>query len=456
MFVLAIFDLTTSNLPWIMELTFQVPMQYCSLQHWTLLLSPDTLTTVHHFHSGSTSSFLLGLFLCSSLVAYWTPIDLRGSSFSVISFLPFCTVHGVLKARLLKWFSIPFSSGPCFVRILHHEQSVLHGPTGLAHNFIKLHKAVIHVIILVSFLWLWFSFCLPSDWWGWDLCSLPDGRDWLLGKLDFSLMGKTMLNKSLIQFSVDGWVCVWPIVWPEDLPKGLLEAQGTSQDGCCQCPWPCNRPVSTHAPTSDSRALTDKSDSVSCGVTAPFSWGTQVFICVLWEFVSPVLWKFCNQILITFIVKFPGNSQSLCWIPRLGSLLWSLELSKQWENFFGIIVLQFVDCPLGDSVVGLMVISSKMMYANTLSMPGLLLPKPQSLWQAAADPCLHRRPQTRVSLAQGLVGVSVPLPGGPGATSFCLCSSPLRGMRFDFKCDSALPAIVLPLLYLWTWDICSW
>ena len=36
-FTLAISCLTTSNLPWFMDLTFQVPMQYCSLQHWTLL-----------------------------------------------------------------------------------------------------------------------------------------------------------------------------------------------------------------------------------------------------------------------------------------------------------------------------------------------------------------------------------------------------------------------------------
>ena len=33
-FTLAISCLTTSNLPWFMDLTFQVPMQYCSLQHW--------------------------------------------------------------------------------------------------------------------------------------------------------------------------------------------------------------------------------------------------------------------------------------------------------------------------------------------------------------------------------------------------------------------------------------
>ena len=34
------------------------------------------------------------------------------------------TVHGVLKARMLKWFAIPFSSVLCFVRILHHDLSL--------------------------------------------------------------------------------------------------------------------------------------------------------------------------------------------------------------------------------------------------------------------------------------------------------------------------------------------
>ena len=34
---------------------------------------------------------------------------------------------------------------------------------GMAHSFTELDKAVVHVVRLVSFLWLWFSFCLPSD-----------------------------------------------------------------------------------------------------------------------------------------------------------------------------------------------------------------------------------------------------------------------------------------------------
>ena len=44
-------------------------------------------------------------------------------------FLPFHAVHGVPKARIPKWFAVPFSSGPRFVRILHHDLSVLGGPT---------------------------------------------------------------------------------------------------------------------------------------------------------------------------------------------------------------------------------------------------------------------------------------------------------------------------------------
>ena len=62
MFILAISCLTTSNLPWCMDLTSQVPLQYCSLQHWTLLPSPVTSTNGHLFCLGSISSFFLSYF----------------------------------------------------------------------------------------------------------------------------------------------------------------------------------------------------------------------------------------------------------------------------------------------------------------------------------------------------------------------------------------------------------
>ena len=92
---------------------------------------------------------------------------------------------------------------------------------------------------------------------------------------------------------------------------------------------------------------------------SPGSWCAQGFVCALQESVFPILWKFCNQIPLSSKVNFPEDSQFLCWIPRLGNLLWALEFSQQCENFFGIIVLQFVGHLLSGSIVELMVPSSK-------------------------------------------------------------------------------------------------
>ena len=76
--------------------------------------------------------------------------------------LPFLTVHGGLKARILKWLAIPFSSGPHSVRPLHHDPSVLGDMGHTARlSFIELDKAVVHVIRLASFLWLWFQCVCP-------------------------------------------------------------------------------------------------------------------------------------------------------------------------------------------------------------------------------------------------------------------------------------------------------
>ena len=152
MFILAISCSTTSNLLWFLDLTFQVPMQYCSLKHQTLFPSPNTSTTACCFCFGSASSFLLELFLHSSPVPYWAPTNLGSSSFSVLSFCLFITVHGVLKARIVRWFAIPFSSGPHLSELstmTHLSWVALHS---MSNNFIELDKAVIHVISLVSFL----------------------------------------------------------------------------------------------------------------------------------------------------------------------------------------------------------------------------------------------------------------------------------------------------------------
>ena len=151
----------TTNLPWFMDLTFQVPMQYCSLQHWTLLPSPVRSTAGCCFCFGSISSFFLELFLQWSPVAYWAPTNQGSSSFSVLSFCPFILFHGILKARMVTWFGILSSSGPLFVRTLHDDPSVLRG---MAHSFIELDKAVVYVVMtlfLRNNTFYWFTtFCL--------------------------------------------------------------------------------------------------------------------------------------------------------------------------------------------------------------------------------------------------------------------------------------------------------
>ena len=61
----------------------------------------------------------------------------------------------------------------------------------------------------------------------------------------------------------------------------------------------------------------------------------------------PFLWESRDQILLVFKVRFPEDSQALCQVPRLGSLTWGSKPSQYWEDFFVIIVLQFVGHPVG-------------------------------------------------------------------------------------------------------------
>ena len=158
MFILAISCLTTSNLPCFMDLTFQVPMPYCSLQHWTLLPLPVTSTTGCRFALASS------LHSCPhwSPVVYWTPTDLGSSSFNFLSFCLF--ILFMVLPRQEYWSSLPFPSPGDNVL---SELSTVTCPSWVAlpsmpHSFNELDKAVVHVIKLVKFLWLWFTVCLPS------------------------------------------------------------------------------------------------------------------------------------------------------------------------------------------------------------------------------------------------------------------------------------------------------
>ena len=141
MFTLAITYLTTSNLPWFMTLTFQVPMQYCSLQHRTLLPLPVTSIT-GCFCFGSISSFFLELFLQWSPEAYWAPTDLGSSSFSVITYCLFILSMGFSRQEY--WSGLSFPSAVDHVlsdlsTMTHPSWVALHS---IAHGFIELDKAV--------------------------------------------------------------------------------------------------------------------------------------------------------------------------------------------------------------------------------------------------------------------------------------------------------------------------
>ena len=76
-------------------------------------------------------------------------------------FLPFHTVHGVLKARILKWFAFPLSSGRPSVRPLHHDPPVLVCPVRMAWFHWVRQGSRPSVIRLTSFLWVWFQCVCP-------------------------------------------------------------------------------------------------------------------------------------------------------------------------------------------------------------------------------------------------------------------------------------------------------
>ena len=140
-----------------------------------------------------------------------------------------------------------------------------------------------------------------------------------------------LVSKSLIQFSIDEWSCIPALLFDlrPNSSRGdednVFLQKDLCRHGCIQCPWHCSRPLSTHASPGDSWILTGKSGQSLVGTLFlyPGSFCAQSFICALQRSVSIILCKFCNQIPLASKDKFPGGSQ----FPRLGNLLWALELS---------------------------------------------------------------------------------------------------------------------------------
>ena len=129
-------------------------------------------------------------------------------------------------------------------------------------------------------------FILSAIWWRRirGLWKLPNGRDWLRGKLGLVLI-HWIFN---LIFCCWVGVCFLRVIYLRPNCGGGNEDNGDLLQNvpCTHCygqwPQPCSRLPPTRASTGDSRTLKGKSGSVSFGVTAPLSWvlvGTRFFLC---------------------------------------------------------------------------------------------------------------------------------------------------------------------------------
>ena len=104
-------------------------------------IASDFTFTTRHIHNQASFPVWFRLFIPSgaiSLLFSSSILDIYRPGefiFQCHIFLCFLTIHGVLKARMLKWFAIPLSSGPHIFRTLYHDPSVLGDPTRYGSQF---------------------------------------------------------------------------------------------------------------------------------------------------------------------------------------------------------------------------------------------------------------------------------------------------------------------------------
>ena len=187
------------------------------------------------------------------------------------------------------------------------------------------------------------------------LWKLPDQ---LRGKLGLVLIRGAMLSKILSQFSVDGWFYVPSLLF--DLRSNYAESNEDNGDILKRSLAPtatpsASNPVAGHRwpmPLMETPGHSGASlgqSLVGSLLLSPGCWCTQGFVCAIQESVSQVLCKF-------------------------------------WWLCGGV--------------------NGNLLQEGLLPYWGLLHPEPLPLWQATADPYLHRRHSNMV-LAQFLWGLSV-------------------------------------------------
>ena len=138
-----------SNLPWFTDLIFQVPMQYCSLQHQSWLLPPDTSTTECQFFFGRATPFFLEILF----IAFSFPSTILDTFWcGGLIFISFCLVKLSIRfSRQEYWNGLLFPSPVDYVL---SELITITGPSWVAlhdmtHSFTEYtspfhDKAVIH------------------------------------------------------------------------------------------------------------------------------------------------------------------------------------------------------------------------------------------------------------------------------------------------------------------------
>ena len=136
-----------------MDLIFQVPMQYCSLQYRTLPPLPLTSTTGCWFFFGFITSIFLELFLHLSPVAYWH-LPTWGVHLSVSYLFAFSYCSWGSQGKNTEVVCHSPLQWTASVRTLHHDPSVLGGPTwhGSYFHWVRRHS---NTVLSQSLLGIW-------------------------------------------------------------------------------------------------------------------------------------------------------------------------------------------------------------------------------------------------------------------------------------------------------------
>ena len=192
-----------------------------------LFRSLDLASITSHIHSWVLFLLWLHPFIHCGVISPLISSSILGTywpgefffQYSII--LPFHTVHGVLKAKILKWFAIPFSSEPHSVRSLLCDPFVLGGPLMAWLSFTELGKAVVRVIRLANFLWLWFQ-CV------WSL--MPSCTPTIL--LGFFLPWAWGIFSRLLQQSTAAVPYLGRRVSPHSHPSWPLKCYSSSRPSC--------------------------------------------------------------------------------------------------------------------------------------------------------------------------------------------------------------------------------